>query len=106
VITGESVDGLMQHGSFFVLSPSCCTNDALPPARQLQGRRSGRPRLYLWDYLHLEMAGLVHKGLPAKREAAAAYLQEIYRRKFGDQVPSVRTLLEMMEPYYERYLGK
>jgi len=107
VTTGESVDGLMQHGSFFVLSPSGCTN-ALPPARQLQprGRRSGRPRLYLWDYLHLEMAGLVHKGLPAKREAAAAYLQEIYRRKFGDQVPAVRTLLEMMEPYYERYLGK
>jgi hypothetical protein len=106
VTVGESVDGVMRHGSFYVLSADSGAAAVAPARRgQVRGRVAGRPPLYRWDYLHVEMAGLVRKGLPAKREAAAADLRDIYRRKFGDPVPAVRTLLEWLEPYYEQYFG-
>jgi hypothetical protein len=54
VTTGESVDGVMRHGSFYVLSAS--SGAAVAPGRrgQAHGRVAGRPPLYRWDYLHVE----------------------------------------------------
>jgi hypothetical protein len=104
VTTGEPVDGVTRHGSFFVLSPN--SGAAVAPTRRAQARgRVGRHPLYRWDDLHVEMAGLVRKGLP-KKESAVEHLREFYRLKFGSPVPAVRTLHQWLEPYYNQYFGK
>ena len=104
VTTGEPVDGLVRHGSFFVLSPTSTT--AAAPARRSQGRnRGGRPPEYRWNDLHVEMAELVSKRLPAKKDSVVAHLREVYRKRFGDPVPGHRTLYNWVKPYYERFCG-
>jgi hypothetical protein len=103
VTKGESVD-VVHHGSFFVLSPTSTT--AAAPPRRSQGRnRRGRPPEYRWNDLHVEMAELVSKGLPAKEDSAVAHLREAYRKRFGDPVPGHRTLYDWVKPYYERFCG-
>jgi hypothetical protein len=104
VTAGESVDGLVRRGSFYVLSPN--SGAAATPARQSQARsRGGRHPKYRWDALHVEMAGLVRKGLPSKKEAVVEHLREFYREKIGEPVPAARTLHEWLEPY-KQYFGR
>jgi hypothetical protein len=105
VTTGESVDGLIRHGSFYVLSPN--SGAAATPVRrsQARGRAAGRHRKYRWDDLHVDMAALVRAGLPHKKEAAVEQVRDLYRRKYGEPVPANRTLHEFLKPYYERYSG-
>ena len=102
VTTGESVDGLVRHGSFFVLSQNSAAAATLPRRSQARGRR-GRPREYRWNDLHVEMAALVREGLPAKKDAAVEHLRELYRTRCGEPVPANRTLYDWVKPYYERY---
>jgi hypothetical protein len=103
VTMGEPVDGLMRHGSFFVLSPNS-RGPAAPVRRsQVRSRSMGRPQKYQWADLHVEMAALIRNGLPTKKDAAIEQLRELYRKKHGDPVPSVRSLHDWLKPYYERY---
>jgi hypothetical protein len=99
VAAGEPLDGLAQHGSFFVLS-----SNSVAPARRSQsrGRGRGRPSEYRWDDLHLEMAALVLDELPPKKDATVEYLRELCGKR-GWPVPATRTLYGWLEPYYARF---
>jgi hypothetical protein len=106
ITTGEPVDGLVQHGSFFVLSPNSAPMASPARRSKARGHRAGRPRQYQWDQLHVEMAALVRDGLPAKIDAAVEHLREAYRKTYGEPVPAPRTLYDWVEPYYHRFCGK
>jgi hypothetical protein len=103
VSTGEPVDGLVRHGSFYVLSPKSAAT-ATPSRRSQLRSRGGRHPQYRWTDLHLDMAGLVRAGLPAKKEAAVEQIRQIYRTKYGEPVPAIRTIHDFLKPYYERYM--
>jgi hypothetical protein len=106
IVAGEPVDGLVRHGSFFVLARDSAA--ALPAAAarrsQPRGRGRGRPPEYRWSDLHLEMAAMVCEGLPSKKEAAVADLQGRCG-KHGWSVPAIRTLRDFVTPYYKRFGG-
>jgi hypothetical protein len=104
VTTGEPVHGLVRHGSFCVLSPDTAAAATSRRRSKARGRVGAHPK-YRWDDLHLEMAGLVATALPAKKEATVEHLREVYRKKHGEPVPSIRTLYDWVKPYYQRYCG-
>ena len=104
VSTGEPVDGLVRHGSFYILSPTSAAT-ATPSRRSQLRSRGGRHPQYRWSDLHVDTAGLVRAGLPAKKEAAVEQIRQIYRKKYGEPVPAIRTLHDFLKPYYERYRG-
>jgi hypothetical protein len=99
-------DGLVQYGSFFVLSSNSAATTSAVAGRQSKSRSRGRgrPSEYRWTDLHVEMAGLVLKGLPAKKDAAVEHVRQVCVERQWP-VPAIRTVREWLTPYYQVYGG-
>jgi hypothetical protein len=107
VADGVPVEGLVRHGSFFVLLSDSTALSSASPARRSQSRRGpgGAPPKYPWAELDVEIAFAlagVRRGDPLpKRDSLVKELQAVSTKR-GWPCPAERTLLDRLARFYER----